>query len=193
MAVYYNQGTHTAEIVGQEFVETEYGTQFVVRIMPEGGEYERSVFLGLTDEHGKPAKFENSAGETINVADQSLEVIAYLGLPDQRLSRLDPGHPEHVSFIGQRVTCYCQHKVKDGKTGERWYINTPRALPGKPVEKGALKKLDSLFGRALKDKVKQQPAAPSEAKQDPQTADDPMSPEEVNKTLAETDGSERYF
>jgi|GEM_PF-5906879 len=161
MSVYYAKGTHRATIVSQAFLSTDYGTQLAVKIMPENGEHERTVYLGLTDEHGQPSKFTNNAGEEIDVAKKSLEVLAYLGLPPDekgtyRLSVLDPEHPECFDLTGKVVECYCQHKTKaDGTEVETWYINTPRALQGKPVEKNAIRKLDSLFGKAMKAAAKE--------------------------------------
>lgn len=184
MAAHYASGVHVAEIVGQEFAETDFGVQLAIKIMPQNGEYERTVFLGLTDKEGNPASFTNSMGETVNVADQSLEVIAYLGLPDGQLSRLAPGHPEFFSFEGMQVQAYCQHKVKkDGAVSERWYINVPRAL-GQPLEKNALRKLDALFGKALKDKRKKKetPATETAAEATLDGADGKPAPKGVPAT-----------
>jgi len=167
MAVHYAPGTYPAKITGQDIIETEYGFQLAIRIMPQDGEYERTVFLGLTNADGSPASFEWE-GETINVADQTLDVVAYLGLPDGHISKLSPTHPEHFSLIGLQVEAYCSHKAKqDGSQVERWRINTPRALPGKPAETNSLKKLDSLFGKALKAKQKERGGEPPAAAETP--------------------------
>ena len=147
MAAHYQKGTYPATIVGQGFVESKYGWQFVLKIEPQcnGEVRERTVFLALTDEQGNRAQY----------ADQSIEVIKHLGFHggDANLARLDPADPEHHSFLGLECQAYCTHKEKDGDVFERWYINTPRSggVEYSQPNAIAMKKLQSLFGKELKD------------------------------------------
>ena len=142
----YREGKYPATIVGQEFDDGQYGVQFIIELETNGNSGDnRSVYLSLTDEHEQRAKY----------ADKTIEVLRHLGFAGSEASftRLDPGHANHFSLIGCQCEAYCKHKTNaEGNVGERWYINTPRAgMERTPPEKTALRKLDSLFGKELKE------------------------------------------
>jgi hypothetical protein len=163
-------GTYPARIGRQAFDEGQYGCQFVLTIVVSDGEreQERSVFLSLTDEKGEKSQY----------ADKTIEVLKYLGFSGS-LAQLDPRHPQHVSLAGIDVTAYCAHKAKeDGTVKERWYINVPRVgMETKSPEKSTFRKLDALFGKALKSNGTQQ-AKPPAAREAPKPVHE-MTPEEV--------------
>lgn len=147
MAPAYKQGSHRVRVVKQGFAEGEYGLQFVLTVVPLGHEngYERTVYLSLTDADGQRAEY----------ADKSIGVLKHLGFhgDEASMARLDPEHPQFHSFHGVECEAYCQHKDKGGKVVERWYINTPRSGGVEYTKPKAvmLKKLDSLFGKELKE------------------------------------------
>lgn len=167
MAPFYPEGKYPATVVGQSFDDGQYGVQFILEIeIDDGTGNKRTVYLSLTDEHEQRAKY----------ADITIEVLRHLGFAgsEASLCRLDPDHANPFSLIGVECEGYCKHKTNtEGRTGERWYINTPRAgVERTPPKQTALRKLDSLFGKELK-------AAPPEGAAPPvtrQVDDTPDSP-----------------
>lgn len=146
MAPFYPEGKYPATIVSQAFDDGQYGVQFILEIeIDDNTGNKRTVYLSLTDEHGQRAKY----------ADITIEVLRHLGFAgsEASLARLDPDASNHFSFVGCRCEGYCKHKTNnEGRTGERWYINTPRAGAERtPPAATALRKLDSLFGKELKE------------------------------------------
>jgi hypothetical protein len=167
MAPYYPEGKHPATIVGQLFDDGKYGLQFILEIeIDDNTGNKRTVYLSLTDEKGQRAQY----------ADITIEVLRHLGFAgsEASLARLDPDAANHFSFIGCRCEGYCKHKTnEEGKTGERWYINTPRAAVERtPPEKNALRKLDSLFGKELKEPPPEGAQPPQQATQQPEQPTD---------------------
>jgi hypothetical protein len=146
MAPYYAPGTYDSTLTGQGFAETEFGTQFYLKIQPDvdGEARERTVFLPLCDANGERALH----------ADKTIEVLRYLGFcgSEADLARLSPHHERCHSFVGMRVKAYCQHKAnKAGQIGERWYINTPRSGGEmKEPDPIAIQRLQALFGKELR-------------------------------------------
>jgi hypothetical protein len=171
MTTYYPQGTHKAEITNQGFVSGQYGWQFILIIRPVDGEHNRTVYLSLINEDGDRHEY----------ADKSIEVLRYLGFQgeDTDLGRLDPEQSNHHSFVGISVEAYCKHKTKEnGDTIEQWYINTPRAgAVVQSLDKAALRKLNTLFGKALK--VKDESATPNSPAVPATTAPVGITPEEA--------------
>lgn len=157
MSIHYPKGTHRARITGQGFpAANEYGMRFMFRILPNGGEYERTAYHPLSDSEGRPAER----------SDQTIAIFQMLGFggDDSDIAQLDPEHPNHFSFIGLEVDAYCQHKQRDdGIEVERWYINIPREGPIiEPLEKPMARKLNALFGKQLKTRGELQPATTAE-------------------------------
>jgi hypothetical protein len=155
MAPHFHEGTHSITIVNQGFDDGDYGVQFLLTVDVDNTGKERTVYLALTDEHGQRAKY----------ADKTIEVLRHLGFAgsEASLTRLDTEHSNHFSLVGVHCEGYCSHKTKgDGTVGERWYINTPRAgMERTPPAKTALRKLDSLFGKELKEPLPEGTAPPS--------------------------------
>jgi hypothetical protein len=194
MPAHFATGTYRVRIVAQGFVDSEYGTQFSIIVgVPtmEGDEFTRTVFLPLLDADGNRATFSN--GE--DAASKTLDAIRYLGFPEGevKLSKLDPAHTEHHSFVGQEIMCYCQVKDRDGDTVERWYINVPRTnvLEEQRSGEGSLKKLDAMFGQALKGSAKKPKAKPKPASkpaQEPAPEPEAEPPAEDEAGVPPSDG-----
>lgn len=182
MAPHYAQGTYPATITAQGFAESQYGWQFVLKLLPEtdGNQHERTVFLALTDEDGNRAKY----------ADKTMDVFRYLGFGggDADLAQLDPEADNHYSFVGMAVEAYCQHKESDSGTKERWYINTPRSGSTEITKPDnlALRKLQDLFGRELKE-TPETPVPASIAPAPPPIDSDEATDEAVAATTADGD------
>jgi hypothetical protein len=68
-----------------------------------------------------------------------------------------------VDFAGTEVELFCKHEDYEGETRERWSISTPREpRESKPVDPAALRKLDALFGKALKANAVPEPQPESD-------------------------------
>ena len=139
----YQTGTYPARIIKQGFpAPGNYGLQFAITVLPQGGAKNRTVYLSLTDENGEPHKY----------SDKAIEVLQYLGFHGDPIDfgKLDPSQDGHYSFVGIDVECYCAVKTKDdGTLKEYWYINTPGGAI-EPPAKADIRKLNSLFGKQLK-------------------------------------------
>lgn len=146
---YYPQGVYVGRVVRQELgASTQKGTpQFVVTFqivdaLDQFGascglqtSYERSVYLYLTEK----------------AMDIALGALKVLGFNKTSLKYLDPDEAGFVDFTDKEVELYCKHEEWEGEPRERWSINTPREpRESKPVDKSDLRKLDALFGKALK-------------------------------------------
>jgi hypothetical protein len=164
MAPFYAEGKYPATVVGQDFDDGQYGVQFLLELeINDNSGNRRTVYLSLTDEHGQRAKY----------ADITIEVLRHLGFAgsEASIARLAHDHANPFSLIGVQCEGYCKHKTNsEGRTGERWYINTPRAgMERTPPAKTALRKLDSLFGKELKEPLPEG-AAPPRATQEPEAS-----------------------
>ena len=143
----YQQGTYPgSRILKQGFpAPGEYGMQFALTVLPGGGAKNRTVYLSLTDGNGEPHEY----------SDKALDVLRYLGFRGDSVDfgKLDPSQDGHFSFVGMEIECYCSVKARDdGTTKENWYINTPSTGGGAIVspESADIRKLNSLFGKAMK-------------------------------------------
>ncbi len=176
---YQDKTTYKARIIGQGFPEPgEYGLQFSIQLQPEGGGPPRTSYLSLTDPSGQPHEH----------SDRAIEVLRHLGFYGQSIDfgMLDPSQSGHFSFVGIEVIAYCSIKTKpDGKKTEYWYINTPGSGGGAIVSPKAddIRKLNSLFGKAMKTGGTPPPkTAPPEASA-PATSIDTTASEPDNEDI----------
>lgn len=154
---HYAEGTYPATVVGQCFDDGKFGMQFLIELeIDDNTGSKRTAYMSLT----------NDKGDRHKNAHKTIAVIRHLGFSgsETSMARLDPSHANHFSFVGARCDLFCSHYTNDaGDAKVNWYINTPRAgMERTPPQKNALRKLDSLFGKELKE-----PAA--EGTQAPQT------------------------
>lgn len=158
---YYPQGVYIGRVVRQELgTSSKKGTpQFsvtfeIVDALDPGGNpigvtqtYERSVFLYLTE-------------KAMEIA---LDALKTLGFNKASLKFLDPNNVGFCDFTGKEVELYCKHEEYEGDERERWSINSPReAKVSKPVDSADLRKLDALFGKALKSQAAPEPQPDSD-------------------------------
>lgn len=167
-APYYDPGRYWGKITRQALGQSSKGNpQLVItflvlgrmnpedpegELLPCGQNYERSVYRTITD-------------KTI---DYVLEDLATLGFNGTSFGQLDPGVANHQSFIGQELALSCNHEphYETGQPREVWGIARDGSGPViKPLEPQAVRKLDALFGKALKaHKPAAKPAVKPESK-----------------------------
>ncbi len=111
---------------------------------PQG---ERSVYRVLTE-------------NTLEFAKQDMDVLGWYG---SKWSQFDEENPDFVSIIGEELAFFCKHeprRVKDESGNwvntsdlrEVWSIAQTGGPMVKPLDQQKIKSLDTMFGRALKDR-----------------------------------------
>jgi len=142
MAQFYGEGAYIGKVNAQGFGESKEKKTpfFFLNVQVEAYEdgspveksYERTVECYLTD-------------KTLEMFTEILKALGYEwrnGFGD-----IDPSNPQHHNFVGQEVALWCKH---DGDY-EKWQISRPPG--GKQIEQldsVAVRKLDNLFGKAMK-------------------------------------------
>ena len=145
---YHEEGIHNCKIIGQGFTKsaTKGTPGFYLKIQPDGSEYEREVTWWITE----------------GTHEFAIRDLRKLGFQGDSFGSLDPDAPGYHDFAGQSIHVECRHEPgNNGKTYERWelpFAGTPRETAS--LEKKEIRKLDNLFGKALKQSVI---AAPAEA------------------------------
>ncbi len=150
---YYPTGAYKDTIVEQALSENDKGTAFVALKVKVNGlpanleDYERTITLYITDA----------------AVPYTVEKLRVVGYDRQNWKDIDPATHGYFNFVGIEAPLYCKHETGDKGTFEKWDISTPRA--GKmlePIEPSKLRKLDMMFGNALKGGA---PAPVTRAKQ----------------------------
>lgn len=156
----FQPGTYLGRVVSQELGKSSKAKtpQVVIRFEildeldamgePCGLQYRgetRSVYLYLKE------------GKSIEI---SLKALKLLGFSGTSFGHLDPENGDFQDLSGTEAKLYCKHEEYEGEMQERWGISTPR--DSQPLEASDLKKVDALFGRALKAQ-----AAPEPQPEDP--------------------------
>lgn len=158
MSVFYQGGLHAGECVGQ-WLDAPQGKSpyfalkfnILARIVNneehrvEPGE--RTVYLYLTDK----------------AIEMASDVLAHLGYDKDNLRFLDPNKPDHYSFIGKRCDLWCKHEEYQGEMREKWSVSMPFSDPT-PLDDKEMRRLDTLFGKAMKTRKPAGAAAPSPPK-----------------------------
>jgi len=94
--------------------------------------------------------------------------LAEIGFDGDSFSKLDPETKDFHDFRGLVIAVTCEHSTYDGVTRERWQIHRERSgIDVKPIGSSEVRKLDAMFGKALKAR---QPARRQEAVAAPETA-----------------------
>lgn len=143
---YYAPGQYDGQITSQGFdVSTQKKTPFfwlTVDISADGLEtYSREVRMYLTDK----------------TVDRTIERLRSIGFTGGSFKDLEPGGS--CSLVGTIVTLECKHE--DGY--ERWDFPAPSGGGMSSEHKdGVARKLDALFGKALKGSGSQAPATEPE-------------------------------
>lgn len=143
---YYAKGRYRAQVKEQALGQAQTGTtQFAVKVtilecltpLSEVSQYDRTIYLAITD-------------KTMEYVVPKLQGIGYTR---DSLKYLDPKEPNHHSFVGQEIEVFCNHENnRDGVLQEKWDIarQGSKPLDVKPADKNAIRTLDMLFSRAVK-------------------------------------------
>lgn len=146
MSVFYQEGRYLGEVTQQALGEAKTGNAQIVlkfRVLEEENgapvqqQYERSVFLTITE-------------NTIKYLVPKLKAIGYTR---DSFAYIDTSRSNHHSLISERAIFVCKHETNnDGLTREKWDVGISESGPieVKPLEPSKLRKLDSLFGKELK-------------------------------------------
>lgn len=146
MTAYYKTGLHTGECIGQFMGQSESGKKtpyfalkfnILARVENEQ-EYpvdpgERTVYLYLSEA----------------ALDMSVDVLSHLGYDKDSLKFLDPSQQGFFNFAGKTCDLWCKIEEYQGKEKEKWSVSMPRGPVAPPDEK-ELRRLDSLFGKAIR-------------------------------------------
>lgn len=150
MAIFYEAGRYRGVVTAQGLSKASTGTpQLFISFEPiarvtapdheEGVSqcYERTYWRALTD-----ASLE-----------YAIQDLKNLNVDVTSLFALDPGHPGHVSIVGQEHFFVCKHETSksSGDLREVWAVGrTGGGFEKVPVDVAGLKRLDALFGAAKK-------------------------------------------
>lgn len=143
MAVHYQEGQYLAVVKQQGFQESSNGNPMIVLVVkpyvqfiyPNGVEeedniqdgYERTIRLVVTD----------------NTKDFVLDKLRAAGFDGSSFRELE--------LQGKSVRCRCSHDVNGDKEYESWdLVFTRESKPVEPLDSAAARKLDAMFGSALK-------------------------------------------
>lgn len=148
---FYDIGLHVGQVTSQALTKASTGTpQFVLRVkvmgFPDGEvsyaphkqQYERSIYMAIT---------EGTAGFVI-------DTLECMGYNEGTFGPLDPASSAHHSFVGQQINLWCKHEQNQkGQWQEKWSVSRPRPQQEfTPIDKKDIRQLDSLFGKALKQR-----------------------------------------
>lgn len=150
MAPFYQPGNFIGRVTHQALTETSTGKpsfnltcQIVEEVdqfgtsCPVDKSYERTVYSVITEK----------------TMPRFLEFLKLLGFNKMSLKFLDPNTSGFCDFTGQDVPLWCKHEEYEGELKEKWNVSLPRGErePAKPLEANQVRKLDALFGKALKE------------------------------------------
>jgi hypothetical protein len=169
---YYPVGRYVGRVVRQELGSSaKKGTpQFAVTFQIIDALDQFGTSVGVHEQYERTVYIYFSKNQ--QAMEISAEALKTLGYHGSRISEL-----ADVDFTGNECELYCKHEEYEGEPRERWSINTPRApRESKPVDKSELRKLDALFGKAVKSSGTKPEAQPdsdlNRAMQEAAAADD---------------------
>lgn len=160
MSTFYEPGIYRCHVTRQALSQSKNGNpQFVLSFMikeqvsvkdPDitrevATQYERSIWMTITKK----------------TADFVTDDLARLGFQGASFGGLDPDTPGFHDFTGFVLDAECYHDTWDGQVREKWRLPNTGGMEFEPLEQSAVRKLDAMFGKALKSKcaAKPEPAA----------------------------------
>lgn len=156
---FYQPGRYLCHVTRQAMGKTSTDKpQFILSFMVDGQvdpndpdvlrevahQYERSMFRVITD-------------KTIPYLIDDLDQLGFQG---ESFAHLDPDNPGCHDFTGLVMNFECTHSTYEGTTREQWGLVRDGSLTFDPLDDKELRKLDAMFGKALKGRAK--PARPAE-------------------------------
>lgn len=156
MAIFYEQGRYICRITDHGLSESsKKGTPFVfIKVRP---------ISYLAPGTHEPESVSQSFERTINkyLTDKTVENVARdlrnIGFDGDSFAQLDRGNDNAVNLTGQDVECYCEIETftdQNGQTKEKETWNIAFTFEMKPIDAKAVRSLDAMFGKALKNAPK---------------------------------------
>lgn len=146
MSAYYKTGLHVGECIGQFTGQSDnanktpyFALKFNIRARVEDEREipvdpgERTIYLYLSEK----------------ALEMSVDVLAHLGYDKDSLKFLNPEVQGFYDFTGKVTDLWCKEEQYQGKMKEKWSVSMPRK-PVTPIEDKELRRLDSLFGKAIR-------------------------------------------
>ena len=138
-------GKYKFRVDAQGFGEAETGTAFFflegepVAFLQDGQEYDC--------EHNKRTIKVYISEKTIDRVRGDLEKLGFSG----KFAQLDPGSPNHHSFVGSEIVVDCKHEPGTGQNSGKTYEKYELPYEGATIEhkSGVASKLDTLFGKKM--------------------------------------------
>lgn len=170
MTAYYKTGLHVGECIGQFMGQSESEKQtpyfalkfkIVARVENEkecpveAGE--RTVYLYLSEA----------------ALEMTIDAVTYLGFDKDSVRFLNPDTQNFYNFAGKVADLWCKIEEYKGQSKEKWSISLPRK-PATPIDDKDMRRLDDLFGKAIKSRIPmaprvQAPAASAEPAPEPKS------------------------
>lgn len=147
---FFARGTYQMKVTDQGFAETDSGTPYFYLI----GTLQAELI------NGEPAACKNYERQITlylseKAAPHTIARLRGLGWEGGKLAELDPHDPHSLSWVGQLITCECEHensKKNPGDVYERWQLPAPagggRKAPTSSKELAS--KLDAIYGDHVK-------------------------------------------
>lgn len=159
-SAFYEVGRYRCRLGKHAVIEKPKGPQLVLKFQIEG-------VYGKDGQVHDVANYERTYYRTFNENTMEFAIadLKLLGFAAAKFTALDPDSDDPFSFDGIDCDMFCKHEAsQDGGTKESWgpaRQGGSSDIEGKRVEKSALRKLDTLFGKALQGNAKKapQPAA----------------------------------
>jgi len=138
-------GLYQANIVSQQMGETKTGKpQFILtvsvtaRVISDSQvspieSVDRTIYMVITD----------------NTVPYVVRDLRSIGFRSDSWAMLDPDIPGYHNFNSVTLTVNCEHSVWKDKKNEKWSIYSERETKKLPPD--GIRKLDAMFGRALKE------------------------------------------
>lgn len=157
MANMYPIGRYLVALQGEQgYSETKNGNpQFFMKFTPMMVfDHSRGEFVRCEE---SPRTFYRVI--TAKSAQYAAEDFRALGFQGSKFSELDPRHPNRHIFTGE-IEMTCTHEAYDGTPREKWQlVRNGGGWEEKTVDPNIVKKLDTMFGAALKASAAPAPAA----------------------------------
>lgn len=152
MSIEYNEGLYRCQILDQGLSESKTkNAQIWLKIRPVESLSPEDEGIQLPT--GDRMVYWTITEKTIGFVTDKLIALGFTG---ESFRQLDLSHQNPESFVGQTEDFYCKHETYEGKEREKWDLSRGDTAI-KPLEESSARKLDALFGRTLKDRVRAAP------------------------------------
>ena len=153
MASYAARLYENVPIVAQGFCTSKKKETPGFYLVIKPGEYERTITWWLPD--GDEAAIDRLFA--------GLETLGYAG---ESFAQLESTTPGFFDFSQLQISCECKHQNAtdgSGKVYEQWQLPFANTNEVTPLDADQIRRLDTLFGRSMKDRFGKKPAMPGPA------------------------------